>query len=654
MKKILILLLFITSLTIQAQTTYYIAPTNASPAGNDSNNGSVSSPFATINHAWSVASSGDFIDLRGGTYTYAMMGETVLSGKNNITIQNFMGEKPVINFSANTFASQVIGISINNANYLHIKGIRITSIKQPDGNTAQYGLILWDHVSNCTFEQIETDHIGGWGVTLGDYNVNNLFLNCDSHHNSDRHTNNGDPWGWSDGFQSASWEQSSGQASTGTIFRGCRSYWNSDDGWDLRRCSGVWTLENCWSFWNGYRPGERDGDADTKIEGGDGMGLKFGTNYGPQTTDIRKIAKSCVIFENRSTGVDLWTDPGYNYMGYLVENCVMYKNGEAGIGCSDASGASTTTFKNNVSYANPGGNYFGSSAWWVHDHNNWDIPITVTDADFASVNSVGMDGPRQADGSLPVLNFLKLTSTSVPEYHAGLAVSGLTTDGMGNIWNNPPSIGAFEYGAVGPVLMTTFTLSSAGNATTITSYHGTLQFTTSYITPSNTTDQTFVWSVINGTGSATISTGGLLTAITNGTVTVRATAHDGSGVYSDMTITLSNQVATGYATITTTSVGMQGIDQTTNLAYATSGGNVTNDGGSTVTAKGICYGTSANPTTANTVISGGSGLGSFSLQMTGLTKPATYHVRAFATNSTGTSYGTDVQFGTSAGLIVIY
>lgn len=456
MKKLLIIPFLLISL-LSSATTYYVSTT-----GSNNNSGTLSSPFATINKAWSMVSAGDIIYVRGGTYTYAMMGQTVLSGKsgtagNLITITNYPGESPVINFSSSTFTSQVMGIWVHDANYVYLKGIRITSINQPsNGSAVQYGLILYDNASNCIFEQIETDHIGGWGVHISDYCNNNLFLNCDSHHNSDRYSS--DSWGGSDGFQSNSWNQSSqNQASTGNIFRGCRAWRNSDDGWDLRRSEGTWTLENCWSFWNGFQPGERLGDADSQAKGGDGMGLKFGTNFGAQTTDIRKSAKNCLIFENNATGVDLWTDAGSNYTGYLVENCDAYKNGEAGIGCSDATGASTTTLRNNITYANPKGNYFGSSVWWVHDHNTWDIPMTVTDADFVSVNSMGMDGPRQADGSLPNISFLHLASGS-KLIDAGVNV-GMPFSG------NSPDLGAFEGGSGTTITIPAYTSGAVQNST---------------------------------------------------------------------------------------------------------------------------------------------------------------------------------------------
>jgi hypothetical protein len=64
---------------------------------------------------------------------------------------------------------------------------------------------------------------------------------------------------------------------------------------------------------------------------------------------------------------------------------------------------------------------------------------------------------------------------------------------------------------------------------------------------------------------------------------------------------------------------------------ATSGGNISSDGGSPVLSRGICYNTSPNPSTSNSVVTNGAGVGSFSCNMTGLTPATTYYVRAFAT-----------------------
>ncbi len=95
-------------------------------------------------------------------------------------------------------------------------------------------------------------------------------------------------------------------------------------------------------------------------------------------------------------------------------------------------------------------------------------------------------------------------------------------------------------------------------------------------------------------------------------------------------------------TLTTTEV--TAIAQTT----AKNGGNVTSDGGATMTARGVCWGTSENPTTDSSKTTDGTGTGSFTSSLTGLTENTTYHVRAYATNSAGTGYGNEVTFKTLA------
>jgi uncharacterized protein (TIGR02145 family) len=87
---------------------------------------------------------------------------------------------------------------------------------------------------------------------------------------------------------------------------------------------------------------------------------------------------------------------------------------------------------------------------------------------------------------------------------------------------------------------------------------------------------------------------------------------------------------------------------------ATSGGNVTSDGGATVTARGVCWSITQNPTvdlTTKTV--DGSGTGLFSSNLTNLTPNTTYYVRAYATNSAGTVYGNEVSFASSVNHLVI-
>ena len=79
---------------------------------------------------------------------------------------------------------------------------------------------------------------------------------------------------------------------------------------------------------------------------------------------------------------------------------------------------------------------------------------------------------------------------------------------------------------------------------------------------------------------------------------------------------------------------------------AVSGGEVTNDGGGTITEKGLVWGLNTNPTVSDNKIPGGTGTGKFVSNLTNLVKMTTYHVRAYAINSAGTAYGSDIKFTT--------
>ncbi len=84
------------------------------------------------------------------------------------------------------------------------------------------------------------------------------------------------------------------------------------------------------------------------------------------------------------------------------------------------------------------------------------------------------------------------------------------------------------------------------------------------------------------------------------------------------------------------------------LSQAVSGGNITNDNGAPVTVRGVCWNTTGNPTTSSSTLTNGSGTGSYTITITGLNQGTVYYVRAFATNSAGTGYGSQIRFSTSA------
>ncbi len=141
----------------------------------------------------------------------------------------------------------------------------------------------------------------------------------------------------------------------------------------------------------------------------------------------------------------------------------------------------------------------------------------------------------------------------------------------------------------------------------------------------------------NGTGTGTFTSNiSGLTGNTKYYVRAYATNDKGTGYGQEVSFNSSPVLPT----VTTSD------PSATSTTTGTGGGTVSIDGGSPVTARGVCWSTSANPTIANSKTSDGTGTGTFSSNISGLTQNTTYHVRAYATNSVGTAYGTDKQFTT--------
>jgi uncharacterized protein (TIGR02145 family) len=104
----------------------------------------------------------------------------------------------------------------------------------------------------------------------------------------------------------------------------------------------------------------------------------------------------------------------------------------------------------------------------------------------------------------------------------------------------------------------------------------------------------------------------------------------------------------GQATFTTNPIGTPTVitNEVTNITAVSAqcSGNVTANNGSEVTARGVCWNTSQNPTISNSHTTDGTGMGGFTSDITGLTTGVKYYVRAYATNSTGTAFGNQLSF----------
>jgi len=140
--------------------------------------------------------------------------------------------------------------------------------------------------------------------------------------------------------------------------------------------------------------------------------------------------------------------------------------------------------------------------------------------------------------------------------------------------------------------------------------------------------------------------------VTGGRVKIHSTStfdsvtfsHNGVGNGLLMTMCFDAAIESLSPTVTTAA-----ISSITNSS-ASSGGDVTSDGGAAVTVRGVSWNTIGSPTVSDNTTSNGSGLGTYSSSMTGLAPGTTYYVRAYATNTIGTGYGNEVSFSTTAGI----
>jgi uncharacterized protein (TIGR02145 family) len=258
-------------------------------------------------------------------------------------------------------------------------------------------------------------------------------------------------------------------------------------------------------------------------------------------------------------------------------------------------GADTVSLSNridaklNISYF-PQGATLGNTMYW--NGTNW-------------VNlSIGLPGQT-----------LIVSPSGIPSW-SGAAYATLTTNAVSSITSTSVNSGG--------------NISADGGASV--SSRGLVYGTASNPTLSNTV-------LIIGSGTGSFS--GSLTGLTpNTTYYIRAYATNSAGTAYGNAVSFQTSPVAVPTLITTDA---SGITQTT----VTSGGTISNDGGATITERGIVFGTLTNPTTSNTKITSGSGTGSFSVNITSLTPNTTYYIRSYAINSAGTGYGNNTTFQTT-------
>lgn len=179
------------------------------------------------------------------------------------------------------------------------------------------------------------------------------------------------------------------------------------------------------------------------------------------------------------------------------------------------------------------------------------------------------------------------------------------------------------------------TATSGGNIT----YNGGATVTTSGVVWSTSSTPTIALATKTTNGAANGAYTSNITGLTPGTLYyVRS--------YATNTVGTSYGAQTSFTTLNTPTISATASATSITSSTATTGGTITADGGASVTSRGVVYGTSSLSSTFSAT--SGTGTGTYTVSLTGLTPATTYYVRSFATNSVGTVYGTETNFTTIA------
>lgn len=378
----------------------YVSP----DAGNDANKGTIEQPLKTLQFAISVVQPGKTIYLRGGTHKYSSTINLSQSGTaaTPITIAAYNSEKPVLDFSAQTYGASSRGVYLT-GDYWNIKGLEITYAG--DNGIKIEG--SHNRIENCVFH-----HNGDSGLQLGfahktvnpngDLCSYNEIINCDSYLNFDFDNSGSD----ADGF---SCKMHNGK---GNKFIGCRSWHNSDDGWDLYETDWAVEITNCWTWHNGDKADfdaiyqQKMGKKMSSFQG-NGNGFKLGGNGAGGSSKGTHIVKNCISFDNNfrsKKGFDQNSHKG----GVKIYNCLSFGNGYNYM----FEDSSAMEFKNNVSFGAKGALDHEIAKGSVEQNNSWNLTVTANAADFVTLSEDKAKEPRSADGSLPNNGFGRLVTSS--------------------------------------------------------------------------------------------------------------------------------------------------------------------------------------------------------------------------------------------------
>jgi parallel beta-helix repeat protein len=530
---IFIYLLILTFPSLLFAKDYYV-----SPSGSDLNPGTLSSPFQTISHGIYVMSGGDDLFVRNGTYFEKIVIYKKGGSENNPTVVlAYPGENPVIDGKESLPGTDYSAMVMIWDNYVHFSGFEVKNSNVLGVKAGGDGINVAGNnclVSNCTVHDCWNSgiYIGNFGIV--EYcTVYNCCLSNEidpgstfngsgissagnaptsyNDHATIRHNTVHDNWG--EGI--STFEANNSTIEHNIIY----------DNWsaNLYVSDAIHCLVQCNLIYK------------TKdLPSGSQIGIFLGDETFTPSSSHNTIINNIVYGCRRNCYVSMKQDntliANNTFMNSTYINCVQINN----------TNHVNSSFVNNLVIQEGSleaiSNYT-SCPGMTMNHNHWsktpdsDAYSSSDIIDVPNISKKGSVGAGELTG-----NYFTLLETS-RAINKGQFLNIITRDYFGNLRDDSTDIGAHEF----LVSVDSIIVTGEHGANTINTDKGTLQLTTEII-PAKASNKRIRWSIVNGTGKATIDSSGLILAIADGTVTVTATATDGSGVSGNLIITISNQV----------------------------------------------------------------------------------------------------------------
>jgi parallel beta-helix repeat protein len=541
MKKILFILFCFLSAAVYSQSTYYVDDDGS----DDTGDGSIGNPWATLEYADNQMTGGDTLYIRAGTYTerFYISGLSGTSG-NHTYISAYNGEAAIIDGTGISYGSGS-GFFTIASNYVDFVDMEVRNANMT-GATGGINLITltgqYITIDNCTLHD-------AWGMLVHIANDNNIVQNCTGYNssmsNQDLVAQPSEIW-----HNAIAVRGNSSDTVKHCTINDNYLYDCCGEGYTLAFADSCTVEDNIITNTFSVAIYIRNSQNCTIQRNFVYSTLSAGIGYGNENTNTFESEKVTIINNIAQGGKrNLYVDCIFDAGSIIAFNTFI-----------------NSTYQYNVrfnEYAHTGGD-FKNNIIVQEDATPLILVVDDQDIDFSynlwnksyDSDAVGTGDVTTTDhiiktGTVSDTSYYRLVSES-GAVGGGIAVSGITEDYEGTVRGDPPDIGALEYSATG--------------------------------------------------GAPNVVTGQAYNISTSGCVVI---------------------------------------------------GNNNDDGGGTVSAKGVCYNTTGSPDINDDTTDEGSGAGTFSSTLSGLTENTTYYVAAYATNEHGTGYGDVVSFTTRKGGVII-